>query len=70
MNNVDYDKTKFDVDSHGNLSRKVDSIDYLGYKIDVDGIGRKRVWDADDNFVGDFPNIQSAKEYIDCLVTK
>lgn len=67
MNHSDYDKSKFTADSHGNLTRKTKSITYKGFKIDADGIGRKRVWDCHDNFVDDFPDTQSAKEHIDTL---
>ena len=67
MNNTDYDKTKFDRDEHGNLSPKTkDTTHYKGHKINI-GIGQVKLWDESDNFVDDFPDVQSAKEHIDTL---
>ena len=66
MNNIDYDKTKFDADSHGNLSPKTqDTTHYKGHKIDI-GIGQVKIWDENDgSFAGDFPDVKTAKEHID-----
>lgn len=68
MNATDYDKSKFDSDKYGHLTVKPKGTTrYKGYTIDADGIGRKRVWDFNLNFIGDFPDISSAKEHIDTL---
>jgi len=68
MLNVDYDKSKFDIDEHGNLFPKVkkSKTSYNGFTLDI-RIGIVRVWDKNDNFVDDFPDVQSAKEHINAL---
>lgn len=66
MNNTDYDKTKFSADSHGNLSPKIHDFNYRGYKLDAI-IGHVKVWDVSDEFIGDFPDVKTAKEHIDCI---
>jgi len=64
---VDYDKKKFDVDSYGNLYSKPKKhkrpITYHGFTIDI-CVGHCKVWDASDNFFGEFPNKKSAKQAI------
>lgn len=66
MNNVDYDKSKFTKDEHGNLLPIVnpDVTSYKGFTID-NGIGNVKVWDKSDNYIGDFPDVKTAKEHID-----
>ena len=65
MLNVDYDKTKFDADGYGNLIPK--KIEHAGYTIDINLIGPVKVWDCQENFVGTYPDIDSAKIAIDNL---
>lgn len=71
MNNVDYDKNKFDTDGHGNLLAKdmpeTKAVKYKNFTIDV-AIGHVKLWDASDNFCGDFPDVATAKADVDCLL--
>lgn len=69
MNNTDYDKEKFDSDKYGHLTPKQDTTHYKGHKIDI-GIGKVKVWAEQENgivdgFVGEFPDVATAKEHID-----
>lgn len=66
MNATDYDKSKFKADKYGHLTAKTkDKTHYKGFSIDI-GIGNVKVWNDDDGgFVGDFPDVKSAKEHID-----
>lgn len=65
MNKVDYDEKQFDSDGYGNLTAKFEY--YKNYKID-DGIGAVKVWDCQDNFVNEYPDMKTAKAAIDSMI--
>lgn len=66
MNSTDYDKSKFSSDKYGNLVKRQKAKVYKGFAID-NGIGNVKVWDKASNFIGDFPDVKSAKEHIDSI---
>jgi len=67
MNSTDYDKSKFSSDKYGHLIPKTKTKKYKGFTIDV-GIGNVKLWDASDNFLGNFPDVATAKADVDCLL--
>lgn len=68
MNNPDYDSKKFYADDYGNLTAIEKPVKYNGYTIDQN-IGKVKVWDESDNFVGDYPDVESAKTEIDSIAS-
>lgn len=73
MNRTDYDKKHAIRDADGSITAKDQSgidadakprpITYRGHTIDV-GLGNVKVWDSAGQFVGDYPDVASAKSAI------
>ena len=66
---IDYDPKKFTSDGYGNLSPIIkDKTHYKGHIIDI-GLCKVKVWDESDNsFVGEYPDLETAKTAIDADV--